>query len=154
MLTSGFVADKIGRRGPVCFAVGCLLTFCFAVFTAWPASRHLKMAAFILSGCYGSYTPLLAGWVNSSCGGDQQLRAFTLAFMVSLGQAVVIPFQQLQFPSGEAPTFTRTHGWVSGLCFVIILTLWTGFGIELVEWLVGRKEKGKGVIVEESNVDA
>ncbi|KOC08477.1 putative pantothenate transporter [Aspergillus flavus AF70] len=154
MLTSGFVADKIGRRGPVCFAVGCLLTFCFAVFTAWPASRHLKMAAFILSGCYGCYTPLLAGWVNSSCGGDQQLRAFTLAFMVSLGQAVVIPFQQLQFPSGEAPTFTRTHGWVSGLCFVIILTLWTGFGIELVEWLVGRKEKGKGVIVEESNVDA
>ncbi|KAE8370360.1 major facilitator superfamily domain-containing protein [Aspergillus caelatus] len=153
MLTSGFVADNIGRRGPVCFAVGCLLTFCFAVFTAWPASRHLKMAAFILSGCYGCYTPLLAGWVNSSCGGDQQLRAFTLAFMVSLGQAVVIPFQQLQFPSGEAPSFTRTHGWVSGLCFVIILTLWTGFGIEFVEWLVGRKGKGKRVIADEPDVD-
>ncbi|KAF5861076.1 hypothetical protein ETB97_000765 [Aspergillus alliaceus] len=48
MLISGFVADKIGRRGPVCFAD----------FTAWPAAQHLKMAAFIQSEYYGYYTPL------------------------------------------------------------------------------------------------
>jgi len=46
----------------------------------------LKMAAYILSGCYGCFSPLLAGWVNSLCGGDQQLRAFTLAWMVSFGK--------------------------------------------------------------------
>ncbi|KAI9927068.1 hypothetical protein ASPWEDRAFT_122160 [Aspergillus wentii DTO 134E9] len=133
MLCTGYISDQIGRRGPVCFVVGCILTFSFAVFTAWPSSDNLKMAAFIISGCYGCYTPLLAGWVNSSCGGDQQLRAFVLAFMVSVGQAVVIPFQQLQFPSGDAPTFSKTHGWVGGLCFVVVLTLWTGFGIEAVQ---------------------
>ncbi|KAJ5530511.1 hypothetical protein N7527_003904 [Penicillium freii] len=99
------------------------------------------MATFIITGCYGCYTPLLAGWVNASCGGDQQLRAFVLAFMVSLGSAVVIPFQQLQFPSGQAPTFTKTHGWVSGLCFVLALTLWTGFGIDLVERVFTRQRK-------------
>ncbi|CRL30464.1 Sucrose/H+ symporter, plant [Penicillium camemberti] len=141
MVGTGYVADKLGRRGPVCFAVGCLLTFCYAIFTAWPESRGLKMAAFIITGCYGCYTPLLAGWVNASCGGDQQLRAFVLAFMVSLGSAVVIPFQQLQFPSGQAPTFTKTHGWVSGLCFVLALTLWTGFGIDVVERVFTRKRK-------------
>ncbi|CAI7620837.1 unnamed protein product [Penicillium discolor] len=128
MVATGYVADKLGRRGPVCFAVGCLLTFCYAVFTAWPESRGLKMAAFIITGCYGCYTPLLAGWVNASCGGDQQLRAFVLAFM-------------LQFPSGQAPTFTKTHGWVSGLCFVLALTLWTGFGIDIVERVFTRKRK-------------
>ncbi|KAJ5362363.1 Major facilitator superfamily domain general substrate transporter [Penicillium brevicompactum] len=144
MIGTGYAADKIGRRGPVCFAVGCLLTFCYAILTAWPPSRGLKMAAFVLSGCYGCYTPLLAGWVNGSCGGDQQLRAFVLAFMVSLGSAVVIPFQQLQFPSGQAPRFTQTHGWVSGLCFVIALTLWTGFGIDIVERLkCGRGVRGR-----------
>ncbi|CAI7630366.1 unnamed protein product [Penicillium glandicola] len=151
MISTGYVADKIGRRGPVCFGVGCLLTFCFAVFTAWPASIQLKMAAFILSGCYGCYTPLLAGWVNASCGGDQQLRAFVLAFMVSLGSAVVIPFQQLQFPSGEAPTFTRTHGWVSGLCFVVALALWTGFGIDIIE-RVATRGKRKEVAPKENDV--
>lgn len=141
MISTGYVSDKIGRRAPVCFAVGCLLTFCYAVFTAWPTSNSLKMAAFLLSGCYGCYTPLLAGWVNSSCGGDQQVRAFTLAFMVSVGQIVVIPLQQLQFPSSEAPRFSQTHGWVTGLCFVILLTLWTGVGIEVVERLAGKKSQ-------------
>jgi len=78
MIGTGFVCDKIGRRGPVCFAVGLLLTFSYAILTAWNVPEKLKMAAFILVGCYGCYTPLLAGWVNASCGGDQQLRAFIL----------------------------------------------------------------------------
>ncbi|KAJ5893855.1 Major facilitator superfamily domain general substrate transporter [Penicillium taxi] len=141
MIGTGFISDKIGRRGPVCFAVGCLMTFCYAVFTAWPASHSLKMAAFILTGCYGCYTPLLAGWVNGSCGGDQQLRAFVLAFMVSLGGAVVIPFQQYQLPSGKAPTFAQTHGWASALAFVVALTLWTGFGIDFVKRIVTKNRQ-------------
>lgn len=82
-----------------------------------------------MSGCNGCYTPLLVGGVNASCGGDQQVRAFVLAFMVSLGSAVVSPLRQLQFLSSDAPTFSKTHGW----CFVVALTLWTGFGIDIIE---------------------
>ncbi|KAL4863584.1 hypothetical protein BDV12DRAFT_206385 [Aspergillus spectabilis] len=132
MLGTGYVVDLVGAkgRGAVCAAVGSLWIFCFAVLTAWDVPEKLKMAVFIICGCYGCFTPLLAGWVNSVCGGDQQLRAFVLGFMVSLGQAVVIPFQQLQFPSGQAPEFKETHGWPSGLAFVIALTLFTGVGID------------------------
>ncbi|KAH5082868.1 hypothetical protein HBI23_067770 [Parastagonospora nodorum] len=139
MIGTGFASDKIGRRGPVCFVVGLLLTFSYAILTAWNVPDKLKMAAFILVGCYGCYTPLLAGWVNASCGGDQQLRAFVLGMMVSVGQAVVIPFQQLQLPSGQAPYFSETHGWGSALAFVIALTLWTGVGIDLAQKLFERK---------------
>ncbi|KAL3455823.1 alpha/beta-hydrolase [Aspergillus heterothallicus] len=132
MMSTGYLIDILGpkRRGAVCAAVGCLLIFCYAVMVAWDVPDRLKMAAFILAGCYGCYTPILAGWCNSVCGGDQQLRAFVLAFMVSLGQAVVIPFQQLQFPSGQAPQFKETHGWPSGLAFVLALTVFTGVGID------------------------
>ncbi|KAL5343570.1 alpha/beta-hydrolase [Aspergillus crustosus] len=141
MLGTGYVVDLVGAkgRGAVCAAVGCLWIFCFAVLTAWDVPDKLKMAAFIICGCYGCFTPLLAGWVNSVCGGDQQLRAFVLGFMVSLGQAVVIPFQQLQFPSGQAPEFKETHGWPSGLAFVVALTLFTGVGIDTVHRIAERR---------------
>jgi ACS family pantothenate transporter-like MFS transporter len=141
MISSGYVSDKLGSRGPVCFAVGCLLTFCYVIYTVWDVPSGLKMAVFILTGCYGCYTPLLAGWVNSVCGGDQQLRAFVLGFMVSVGSAVVIPFQQLQMPSGQAPQFKQTHGWPSALAFVIALTLWTGFGIPLMQRTFDKTRK-------------
>lgn len=139
MVGTGFVADKLGRRGPVCLAVGCLLTFVYAVLTAWDVPHGLRMAVYILAGCYGCYTPLLAGWANEACGGDQQKRAFVLGFMVSVGSAVVIPFQQLQFPSSEAPEYSKTHGWASALAFVIALTLWTGVGLPLLQkWREGK----------------
>ncbi|KAH7128908.1 major facilitator superfamily transporter [Dactylonectria macrodidyma] len=139
MISTGYMADKIGNRGPVCFAVGSLLTFCYAVLTVWSVPHDLRMAAFILLGCYGCYTPLLAGWANEACGGDQQKRAFILGFMVSVGQAVVIPFQQLQLPSGQAPEFKETHGWPSALAWVVALTLWTGIGIPFLQkWREGK----------------
>ncbi|KAL2418049.1 MFS transporter PfmaC [Exophiala dermatitidis] len=144
MIGTGYVSDKLGRRAPVCFAVGCLLTFCYVVQTVAASTdtgvpRALRMAVFVLTGCYGCYTPLLAGWCNGSCGGDQQLRAFVLAFMVSLGQAVVIPFQQYQMPSGQAPDFKKTHGWPSCLAWVVVLTLFTGFGVSLIQRIFDGK---------------
>ncbi|CAN8100498.1 unnamed protein product [Discula destructiva] len=142
MIGAGFVADKIRRRGPVCLAVGLLLTFVYVVLTAWEVPHGLRMAAYILAGSYGCYTPLLAGWANEACGGDQQKRAFVLGFMVSVGSAVVIPFQQLQFPSSEAPVYARTHGWGSALAFVVALTLWTGLGLPALQ----RWKEGKGRI--------
>ncbi|KAF3021444.1 hypothetical protein E8E14_006850 [Neopestalotiopsis sp. 37M] len=141
MLTTGFVSDKIGRRGPVCLAVGCILIFTYSIFTAWNVPHRLLMAVFILNGVYGCYTPLLAGWVNECCGGDQQKRAFILGLMTSVGGAVVIPFQQLQFPSSQAPQFKQTHGWPSALAFVVALTCWTGLGIPLLQRRMEKQAK-------------
>ena len=141
MISTGYVADKIGRRGPVCIAVGSLLAFCYIILTVWDVPHGLKMAVFILCGCYGCFTPLLAGWVNEACGGDQQKRGFILGFMTSVGGAVVIPFQQYQFPSSQAPHFKQTHGWPSALAFVIALALWTGLGIPALQRWSERKVK-------------
>ncbi|KAH7310785.1 major facilitator superfamily domain-containing protein [Stachybotrys elegans] len=151
MISTGFIADKMGRRGPICFAVGCLLTFVYAVLTVWTVPHAFRLAVFILAGCYGCYTPLLAGWANEACGGDQQKRAFVLGFMVSVGQAVVIPFQQLQMPSSQAPEFKQTHGWPSSLAWVIALTLWTGIGLPFLQkW---RSSKDKSEDIEESYLE-
>ncbi|KAI1343701.1 major facilitator superfamily transporter [Xylariaceae sp. FL0016] len=133
MITTGYVADKIGRRGPVCLAVGLILTVCFSILSAWDVPHDLKMVVFISCGVYGCFTPLLAGWVNETCGGDQQMRALVLGLMTCVGPAVQIPFQQIQFPSSQAPHFKSTHGWPSALAFVIALTLWTGFVIPLMQ---------------------
>lgn len=146
MTGSGYVSDKIGRRGPVCLGVGLLFTFCFSVLAAWKVPHDLRMVAFILTGCYGCYTPLLAGWVNESCGTDQQKRAFILGFMVSVGYAVTIPFQQYQMPSGQAPEFAKTHGWPSALAWVVALTLWTGVAIPLMQKRAERKERNSSDI--------
>lgn len=150
MLGTGLAADKLGHRGPVCLVVGTLLTFVYAVLAAWDVPHGLRMAVFILAGCYGCYTPLLAGWANEACGGDRQKRAFVLGFMVSVGSAVVIPFQQLQFPSSDAPQYAATHGWVSALVFVVALTLWTGVGIPLLQtWREGKSRSGPRLVEQE-----
>lgn len=128
MVSTGYIADKIGTRAPVCLG-------------RWAAPSHelqhphsldvphgAKMFAFIFNGIYGCFTPLLAVCCNETYGGDQQKRAFILGLMTSVGPAVVISFQQLQFPNSQAPAFTRTHGWGSALAFVIALTLWTSVG--------------------------
>lgn len=157
MLGTGLVADKrqgssSSSRGPVALAVGSLLTACYAVLAAAAETEErgrggavphaLHMAAFVLMGCYGCYTPLLAGWANEACGGaDRPKRAFVLAFMVSVGSAVILPFQQRQFPSSGAPGYAATHGYASALAFVVALTLWTGVAIPLLEkrWQRGGK---------------
>lgn len=125
MITTGYAADVIGSRAPVAAFVGSLLTFCFIIFTVWNVPSGLKFFAFILTGCYGCFTPMLFGWVNSVCHGDAQLRAFTLAFMTSFGTAAVTPFQQFMFPSSQAPAYSGTHGYAAALVFVVCLTLWT-----------------------------
>ncbi|KAI9739554.1 MAG: hypothetical protein M1834_006270 [Cirrosporium novae-zelandiae] len=155
MISTGYVSDKIGTRAPVTLAVGTLLTFCYIILTIWDVPRGLKMAAFFLTGCYGCFSPLIAGWCNTLCGGDQQLRAFTLAWMGSLGSGLVTPFQQYMFPSSDGPEYRSTHGYPAGLAFVIALTVWLSFGIPSVErWKKSGSEGrngGNGTVEEEES---
>ncbi len=153
MITTGYIADKIGRRGPVCLGVGAILIFCYIVLTVWTVPHALRMVCFILIGSYGCFTPLLAGWVNEACGGDQQMRGFTLAFMISIGGALVIPWQQFQFPSSQAPRFAQTHGWPSALAFVIALTLWMGLGLPAVQKWGERRAERKKLDVEHTQAE-
>ncbi|KAF2086297.1 MFS general substrate transporter, partial [Saccharata proteae CBS 121410] len=140
MTGSGFASDIIGSRAPAMGFVGTVMTFCYVVYAIWPASTSLKMAAFFLQGCYGCFSPLLSGWVNTLCGGDNQLRAFTMAMMMSIGNAFQTPFSQYMFPASDAPEYKQTHGYVAGLVFVIALTLWCSIIMGAIErWYYTRQ---------------
>ncbi|KAJ1325165.1 MFS transporter ACS family pantothenate transporter [Microdochium nivale] len=82
MVSTGYMADKIGSRAPVCLFVGCLLVVNYTILSAWDVPHTAP-------GC----------WCNELCGGNQQERALILGFMTSVGPAVVFPFQQLQLSS-------------------------------------------------------
>ncbi|TVY56692.1 Pantothenate transporter liz1 [Lachnellula cervina] len=145
MISTGYASDILGSRVPVTAFVGSLLTFCYIVLTVWTVPNALKMVAFCLAGCYGCFSPLLYGWVNSSCGGDQHLRAFILAWMTSLGLAVVSPFQLYLFPSSQAPTYKAMHSYAAALVFVVLLTVWSSLGIWFVERVVAKRGAPSGV---------
>ncbi|KAL1640896.1 hypothetical protein SLS58_006512 [Diplodia intermedia] len=142
MTTTGLAADALGTRAPVTLVVGSLMTLSYTVYVIWPSSTALKMAAFFLQGCYGCFSPLLSGWLNSLCGGDRQLRAFTMAAMMSVGQACATPASQYLFPANDAPEYKGTRGYVVGLVFVVALTGWCAFVLGGVErWYVGRQQR-------------
>lgn len=133
MVTTGYVSDKVGSRAPACLVVGLFLIMNYTILSVWDVAHSAKMFAFIFCGVYGCFTPLLAGWCNEVCGGDQQKRALILGLMTSVGPAAVIPFQQLQFPTSQAPAFKSTHGWPSALAFVVALTVWCSVCIPLMQ---------------------
>ncbi|EKG18412.1 Methyltransferase type 11 [Macrophomina phaseolina MS6] len=146
MTGSGIASDIIGSRAPVMLFVGILMTFCYAIYVIWPSSTGLKMAAFFLQGCYGCFSPLLSGWVNSLCGGDNQLRAFTMAMMMSVGSAFSTPFSQYMFPANDAPTYRKTHGYIAALVFVVALTLWCSVVLGGVErWYYKKQAQARPV---------
>ncbi|KAB2575634.1 Pantothenate transporter liz1 [Lasiodiplodia theobromae] len=155
MVGSGLASDIIGSRAPVTFFVGLLMTFCYVIYVIWPTSTGLKMAAFFLQGCYGCFSPLLSGWVNSLCGGDNQLRAFTMAMMMSVGQACSTPFSQYLFPASDAPTYRSTHGYIAALVFVVALTLWCSLVLGGIErWYYKKQAEAAAVAeVEEGSVE-
>ncbi|KAK8187395.1 major facilitator superfamily domain-containing protein [Phyllosticta capitalensis] len=146
MVGSGTASDLIGSRAPVMAFVGAVMTFCYVIYVIWPASTALKMAAFFLQGCYGCFSPLLSGWVNSLCGGDNQLRAFTMAMMMSVGNAFFTPFSQYMFPASDAPTYRKTNGYPAALVFVVALTIWCSLVMGLVERWYWRKQAAAGVV--------
>ncbi|SCW03845.1 LAFE_0H00276g1_1 [Lachancea fermentati] len=133
MISSGIVVDLIRRRWPVCLFVGLLLTVAFAILRSPNESVKLRFFGYILTGVYGCYTPILSGWANIACGNDPKLRAFSLSIMIAIGTAVGTPFQQYVFPSSEAPFYNSTNGFSYALGFTVLLTIWTGVGLPLIE---------------------
>ncbi|KAK7533544.1 permease of the major facilitator superfamily [Phyllosticta paracitricarpa] len=153
MVGSGAASDLIGSRAPVMAFVGSVMTFCYVVYVVWPTSTALKMAAFFLQGSYGCFSPLLSGWVNSLCGGDNQLRAFVMAFMMSIGNAFFTPFSQYMFPASDAPKYRKTHGYPAALVFVVALTIWCSLVMGLIERWYWRKQAAARDDYEETSVE-
>lgn len=143
MIASGIVIDIIGKRWQVCLFVGTLLTVAFAILRSSNEGVKIRFFGYILTGVYGCFTPILSGWANIACKNDPKLRAFSLSVMIAIGTAAGTPFQQYVFPSSQAPFYRKTGGFSYSVAFTVLLTVWTGIGIPLIESRFEKTEKTK-----------
>lgn len=85
MIFSAAVMDKIQNLPLVILPLGLLQLFAYIVFYVWSNNDHFMMAVYYLCSAYGAIAALISAWLNSSCGGDKQLRALTTSLMISVG---------------------------------------------------------------------
>lgn len=85
MILSGMVADYLNNRALPIFVLSVFQLFGYIVFLVWSSNEAFIMAVYYITSAYGAIGPLISGWLNSSCGGNKQLRAITTALMISLG---------------------------------------------------------------------
>lgn len=82
---SATVADVLDNRALPLAAMALVQLLCFVALLVDQHNKSLRFAAYYLGMSYNSLSPLLASWLNCSCGGDKQLRSFISAFMISVG---------------------------------------------------------------------
>ncbi|VEU21587.1 DEKNAAC102310 [Brettanomyces naardenensis] len=142
MFTTGVICDLTGRRDIVCFSVGIIVLIGFIITAKAPVSSiPLRKAGYILTGAYGCYTPILAGWCNIVCEKNPILRAVAIPTMIVVGQIVSTPYQQNVFPSSEAPQYKSTNGFYYAIAFTICLFVWTGVAIPFLERYFKKRDE-------------
>lgn len=85
MITSGIIADYLENRALPIFVLCIFQLFGYIVFLVWSSNESFIMAVYYITGAYGGIGPLISAWLNSSCGGNKQLRALATAMMISIG---------------------------------------------------------------------
>ncbi|GAD95623.1 pantothenate transporter, putative [Paecilomyces variotii No. 5] len=115
MILSATLVDKYQIHAIVFFVLGSVQLFAYIVFLAWSSNDTFIIAVYYLCSAYGAIAPLISASLNSSCGGDKQMRALTTSLMISIGYAVETPAQQYMFPTSEAPRFKKSHGYDFGI---------------------------------------
>ncbi|KAH8705509.1 major facilitator superfamily domain-containing protein [Talaromyces proteolyticus] len=141
MILSATLVDKYQTPALVFLGLGLVQLFAYIVFLVWSTNDAFMMAVYYLCSAYGAIPPLISASLNLSCGGDKQLRALTASLMVSAGYAVGIPTQQYIFPTSEAPRFRKTHGYVFGVVWVIIMIIWLGGILPLIARYFEKRER-------------
>ncbi|OKL61274.1 hypothetical protein UA08_03349 [Talaromyces atroroseus] len=141
MVTSAFITDITQRRSIVILTLGSVQLFAYIIFEVWSNNEAFMMAAYYLCSAYGALAALISAWLNSSCHGDKQLRALTTSLMISIGYAVETPAQQYVFPVSEAPRFRRTHGYVFGIVWVVVMIVWLCIFLPMIERYFTKREQ-------------
>lgn len=85
MCLGSFVADYTQSISFVILGLGTVQLFGYIVLAVWPTNDAFVMAAYYLISAYSAISPLISAWLNSSCGGNKQLRAITTSLMISIG---------------------------------------------------------------------
>ncbi|KAJ0413156.1 major facilitator superfamily domain-containing protein [Aspergillus carlsbadensis] len=145
LLLSSTLADTLKRRTPIIAVLGVIQLAAYIVFYIWSTNVALMTGIYYLCSAYGAISPLISSWLNAGCGGDRQLRALTTSLMISIGYAVETVSQQFMFPTSEAPRFERTHGYASGIGWVVVMIVWCGLLLPLVERRFGKRVSQPGL---------
>lgn len=85
MILTGMAADYLNNQALPIFIMCIFQIFGYIVFLVWSSNEHFIMAVYYITSAYGAIGPLISGWLNSSCGGNKQLRAVTTSMMISIG---------------------------------------------------------------------
>jgi ACS family pantothenate transporter-like MFS transporter len=85
MILSATLVDKYKARSMIFLGLGSVQLFAYIVFLVWSTNDAFMMAVYYLCSAYGAIAPLISASLNSSCGGDKQLRALATSFMISVG---------------------------------------------------------------------
>ncbi|KAL4779338.1 major facilitator superfamily domain-containing protein [Aspergillus varians] len=133
LLISSTLADFLQVRAPIIAALGLIQLYGYIVFYIWSSNNAFMMATYYLCSAYGAISPLISSWLNSGCGGDRELRALTTSLMISIGYAVETVSQQFMFPTSDAPRFLPTNGYAFGISWVVIMIVWCGVLLPLVQ---------------------
>ncbi|CEJ87145.1 hypothetical protein VHEMI04319 [[Torrubiella] hemipterigena] len=145
---SSTVADLLDNRALPFFLMAFVQLLCYVVFYVNTSDHSLRLAAYYLATSYNSLSPLLASWINCSCSGNRQMRAFISAMMVSVGYAVESPAQQVLFPVSDSPYFQKTHGYAFGIGMIVATMVWGSIVIPVINRYFGPKEACCSVICE------
>ncbi|KAE8388716.1 major facilitator superfamily domain-containing protein [Aspergillus alliaceus] len=139
MLVSSALVDKTQNPPLVLLGLGLFQLYAYVAFLVWPTNEAFMMATYYLCSAYGAISPLVGAWLNSSCGGDKQLRALATSLMISVGYAVGTVTQQFMFPTSQAPRFKETNGYAFGVAWVAITIVWLCVALPIIERYFKRK---------------
>lgn len=85
MIISAIIADRLRNNAIPIFVLGIVQLYSYIIFLVWSSNDNVMKSTYYIASAYGAISPLLGAWLNSSCGGDKQLRAFTTSLMISVG---------------------------------------------------------------------
>lgn len=85
LLLSSTLADFLQVRAPIIAVLGTFQLIAYIIFYVWSSNIALITGFYYICSAYGAISPLISSWLNSSCGGDRQLRALTTSLMISIG---------------------------------------------------------------------
>lgn len=140
ILAANVFVDATGCRMTVVAINLCLLLFGTICLVVWEIPLGLRVVSYMLAGTDGPLSPIYMTWANILLRDDKQVRALTIAFMTSCGNALTTIIQQFLYDVTDAPEYKKgfpaSLGFIIGMCGWVIL-------VRCIEIRITRKDRAK-----------
>lgn len=155
ILLSGWIATKVGRKGPVITGLACFPTTGALIMLLVPRNENNKgvlLFGYYLVQCLGAITPMVYSWSSQNTGGDTKKKSSSAVMFMGMCTGNIIG--PLLYNVKDAPTYRP--GLIANLViFVVVGALGLLIPLYLMalnRWHAKKREElGKrGDIVDES----